>query len=165
MLERMGFELELHNNHFVHDEDDDKWIPVVASRKWVILSGDKRLTSQPVNKEAIITSRARVLLVTDSNSLPEQWAASVIVGRVRIQELLEKHPGPMCIKIGKHAKEHVNVAKEHVFKEARDATKETTEETVPQPADVRGSSDGHPEGQAGAEGPEEKAEGKEAGKD
>jgi hypothetical protein len=111
----MGFEVEIHNTYFVHDEDDDKWIPEVSARKWVILSGDKRLSVEPLNKEAVRSSNAQVLLVTDTNSLPEQWAASIIVGRYRIQELLDKHPGPVFIKIGKQAREHVNVAKEHLL--------------------------------------------------
>jgi hypothetical protein len=69
----MGFEVELHNTYFVHDEDDDKWIPDVAARKWVILSGDKQLCVEPLNKEAVKESKAQVLLVTDTNSIPEQW--------------------------------------------------------------------------------------------
>jgi hypothetical protein len=63
-------------------------------------------------------SKAQVLLVTDANSLPEQWAASVIVGRFCIQELLGKHPDPVFIKIGRQAKDHVNVTKEHLFANA-----------------------------------------------
>jgi len=66
----MGFEVEIHNTYFVHDEDDDKWIPEVSARKWVILSGDKRLSVEPLSKEAVRSSNAQVLLVTDTNSLP-----------------------------------------------------------------------------------------------
>ena len=111
----MGFEVELHKSYFVHDADDDQWIPDVAARRWVILSGDKRLAVEPLNKEAVKMSRAQVLLVTDTNSLPEQWASSIIVGRQKIQELLGKNPGPVFIKIGKQARDHVNVAKEHLY--------------------------------------------------
>ncbi len=111
----MGFEVELHNNYFVHDEDDDRWIPEVAARQWVIPSGDKRLSVEPLNKEAVKQSKAQVLLVTDTNSLPEQWAASIIVGRFRIQELLDRNPGPVFIKIGRQAKDHVAIFKEHLY--------------------------------------------------
>jgi hypothetical protein len=111
MLERMGFEVERHKDHFVHDEDDDKWIPPVSARQWLILTGDKRLSKEPANIEAVLTSRAQVLVVTDSNSLPEQWASAVIVGRQRIQELLDKNPGPTFINIGRYAKDHVNLNK------------------------------------------------------
>lgn len=114
ILVKMGFEVEIHKDYFVEDLEDDKWIPEVASRKWVILSGDKRLAVEPLNKKAVCDSKSQVLLVTDSNSLPEQWAASIIVGRYRIQELLDKHPGPSFIKIGKQARDHVQVVKEHI---------------------------------------------------
>lgn len=107
----MGFEVERHKNHFVHDEDDDKWIPPVTARQWVILSGDKRLSRDPVNIEAVRSSKAQVVMMTDTNSLPEQWAASIIVGRHRIHELLDRHPGPVFIKVGKQAKDHVQVVR------------------------------------------------------
>ena len=118
ILERMGFEVEIHKTYFVHDLDDDKWIPEVSARKWVILSGDKRLASELPNVEAIRANKSQVVLVTDSNSLPEQWAASMIVGRTKIQELLDKNPGPVFIKVGKQAKDHVQVVKDHLFKKA-----------------------------------------------
>ena len=130
----MGFEIEIHKDYFVHDEDDDKWIPVVSARNWVILSGDKRLSMQAINIEAIRSSRAQVLLVTDTNSLPEQWAASIIVGRSRIQELLDRNPGPVFIKIGKQAKDHVEVGRNRVFRQE-------TAETSPEPTMIEGIAD------------------------
>ena len=69
--------------------------------------------------------------MTDTNSLSEQWAASIIVGRRRIQELLEKHPGPVFIKIGKDAREHVNVAKSHLFAGAEGAKTASQEGALP----------------------------------
>jgi hypothetical protein len=141
LLERMGFEVELHNTYFVHDEDDDKWIPDVSARNWVILSGDKRLAVEPLNVEAVRASKAQVLLVSDTRCLPEQWAASIIVGRYRIQELLDKHPGPVFIKIARHAKEHIQPHKQHIFgKVGQDDKKEAVEAADPVPAVVRGGS-------------------------
>jgi hypothetical protein len=152
LLERMGFEVELHNTYFVHDEDDDKWIPDVSARNWVILSGDKRLAVEPLNVEAVRASKAQVLLVSDTRCLPEQWAASIIVGRYRIQELLDKHPGPVFIKIARHAKEHVQPHKQHIFgKVGQDDKKEPIETAVAGPSVVRGGSDRDPEGTTGAE--------------
>jgi hypothetical protein len=158
----MGFEIELHNSYFVPDELDDKWIPEVAGRKWVILTGDKRIATEPINKAAVIASCAQVIMVTDTNSLPEQWAASIIVGRMRLLQLLDKHPGPVFIRVGKHSNEHVKV-----YPVERKKDNEKPQDTAPDPsaAEVRGSGGGHSEGEAGAESPEVKAEGKEAGKE
>jgi hypothetical protein len=111
MLERMGFEVELHNRYFVPDAEDDIWIPEVAARQWVILTADKRLSVEPLNKEAVRSSNAQVLLVSDGKSLPEQWAACLIVGRLKIEQLLDRNPGPVFIMISKHAGDHVNVSR------------------------------------------------------
>lgn len=135
----MGFEVELHNNHFVHDEDDDKWIPQVAARQWVILSGDKRLAVEPSNKEAVRDSKAQVVLVADTNSIPEQWAAAIIVGRFRLHELLDRNPGPVFIKIARQAREHVTLFKEHLYgdKSAESApSKENTQDETAKTASM-----------------------------
>lgn len=130
MLERMGFEVELHNSYFVHDELDDKWIPEVAGRKWAILTGDKRISVDPVNRAAVMSSKAQVIIVSDTNSLPEQWAASIIVGRLRLLELLDKHSGPVFIKVGRYAKDHVTIKDERNNKSNEDQGKQESSADV-----------------------------------
>jgi PIN like domain len=134
----MGFEIERHKEHFRHDEADDVWIPQVAARQWVILSGDKKLSKHTANIEAVRSACAQVILVTDSNSLPEQWAAAMIMGRHKIAELLEKHSGPIFIQLGQQAKDHVRIVKSHVLEKNPEAVqpappaphKEVSSETV-----------------------------------
>ena len=71
-LRRLGFEVEIHKDHFKQEEDDHNWIPPVVGRGWIILSGDKRLSKDAENLAAVKSSKAQVLLVSDTNSVPEQ---------------------------------------------------------------------------------------------
>lgn len=82
-----------------------------AENDWVAISGDKRIRTNPIEKQAIIDSKLRVFILTDSNSLPEEWAAAVIVGSEKIQSVVRKNEGPFYAMVGKRSDNHVSDAK------------------------------------------------------
>ncbi len=59
-----------------------------------------------------MSNNSQLILVTDTNSLPEQWGASIILGRRKIMELLERNPGPSCVRVGKEANDHVRLKRD-----------------------------------------------------
>ncbi|MCI0349226.1 MAG: hypothetical protein L0Z53_07360 [Acidobacteriales bacterium] len=86
--------------------DDPTWIHRCAREKWVAISGDKRLETNPINKNAVIEAKCKVFILTDSNTHPEVWAAAIIVGSYQMKKFIE-NPGPFFVDIGKHAKSHI----------------------------------------------------------
>ena len=68
---------------------------------------------------AVLTSKARVILTTDNNILPEFWAASFIMGRRKISDILDKNPGPLFIQIGHCGSDHVRIVKQHITKSSQ----------------------------------------------
>jgi hypothetical protein len=86
---------------------DPTWVKLCGERNWVIVTGDKRLETQPENRQAVIDAKARVFILSDSESLPEQWAAAIIVGHYKIQEIIDGNVGPFFASIGLRADSHV----------------------------------------------------------
>jgi hypothetical protein len=86
---------------------DPEWVKLCGERNWVIVSGDKRLETQPENRQAVIDAKVRVFILSDSESMPEQWAAAVIVGHYKIQEVIDGNVGPFFASIGLRADGHV----------------------------------------------------------
>jgi hypothetical protein len=122
LLRKVGIEIEQHKDHFKDDEDDEVWIPEVTSRGWVIFTSDKRISKDPVNINAVLKSKAQVILTTDNNLLPEFWGASFVVGRRKLGELLERNPGPIYLQIGHSAGDHVRVVKRNITGRSRAET-------------------------------------------
>jgi hypothetical protein len=116
ILRKVGFDVRVHKecNWLNSDTDDDVWIPDVTGRGWVILSSDKRISKDPVNIRAVLESKAQVVTSSDNNILPEFWGAAFIVGRIRIQELLDQNPGPVFIQMSHCTGDHVKVVKQHI---------------------------------------------------
>lgn len=111
LLREVGFTLhpikEVYPNgkdQFIRDPD---WIKLCGEKNWIVISGDKRLETVPENRQAVIDARARVFLLMDTQSLPEEWAAAVIVGHMRVQEILEANTGPLFVNISKRTGSHL----------------------------------------------------------
>lgn len=57
----------------------------------------------------MIDAKCRIFLLQDSNSLPEEWAAAVIAGRLKIEGVIRDNPeGPFFVNIAKHARNHIS---------------------------------------------------------
>jgi hypothetical protein len=87
---------------------DPIWIARCAAENWIAISGDKRLETNIENRKAIIDAKCMVFLLEDSNSLPEEWAAAIICGRSKIEDIIRKNKtGPFFVNIARNARSHV----------------------------------------------------------
>jgi PIN like domain len=111
MLRELGFAVNPIKEVFPNGKDqfvrDPDWIKLCAEKHWVIISGDKRLETVPENKQAVIDAKARVFLLMDSESFPQEWAAAIIVGHDRIKEILDANQGPFFVNISKRTGHHL----------------------------------------------------------
>lgn len=92
------------------DIKDPEWIARCAREGWVAISGDKGLIKNVENRKALVDAKLRLFLLGDTHSLPEEWAAAVIVGRPKIESVTRKNPGPFYAKISRHSRSHVTHA-------------------------------------------------------
>lgn len=111
-LRRAGFKV---NSIFevypgtTHDfVSDPEWIKLCGEKGWIAVSGDKRLETVPENRQAVIEAKARIFVLSDSNSPPEVWAAAIIVGHYKMLDYLESNHGPFFVSVGKRSDKHVS---------------------------------------------------------
>jgi len=77
------------------DADDREWIGLCGQQQWVIISGDKNISRVPEERQAVINARCKVFMFDDSDvTRTEDWAASVLVARKHILELVLRTNGP-----------------------------------------------------------------------
>jgi hypothetical protein len=86
---------------------DPEWIRHCGEKNWIVVTGDKRIENVPENRQAVIDAKAKVFLVNDSNSHPEEWAAAVIVGHYKMQEIIDGNLGPFFVNIRRRADSHI----------------------------------------------------------
>jgi len=108
MLRELKAAFERHSSHYMQDEDDDVWIPDVTRRGWIIISGDKGIENDGINRQAVIDSKAKVFVLSDTNSRGIEWAASLVLAHKRIIEIAEKNDGPFYCTVNKGSASHVD---------------------------------------------------------
>jgi hypothetical protein len=111
MLRRAGFTVhhifEVYPNKEHETIEDPVWIKMCGEKGWIAVSGDKRLETVPENRQAVIESKLKAFILTDSNSKPEVWAAAIIVGHFRMDEIIDGNNGPFFVNVGKRSDGHV----------------------------------------------------------
>lgn len=107
MLNDLQLAFEPHSRYYAHTEEDHIWIPSVAGRGWVIISGDKGLESDGINRKSVIESKAKVFILADSNSRGAEWAASLVLAYKKIVRLSLENVGPFYCRVNKGSDSHV----------------------------------------------------------
>ena len=115
MLRRVGLKVRTiyqvypRNKH--QKVKDPQWIAKCGKEGWVAISGDKRIERNVENKQAVIDAKCKLFLLTDTNSLPEEWASAIILGREKISSVIRKNEGPFFATISKRSDTHVTNAR------------------------------------------------------
>lgn len=98
-LRAAGLRVERHADHFAHDADDDDWLPQVAQRDWVILSNDQRMLRRPIERDAVIVSGARLLILIGANAKAVDLATNFVNTRALVFAFLVEHAAPYIAKV------------------------------------------------------------------
>jgi len=86
---------------------DTEWIQKCGENNWIVITGDKRIETVPENRQAVIDAKAKVFLLNDSNSKPEVWAAAILLGQYKMQDIIDGTTGPFFATVGKRCDSHV----------------------------------------------------------
>jgi hypothetical protein len=76
------------------DVPDEQWIPVVASRGWLIITRDRRIERRPAERAAVIANSAQVVAITSRERLTVWHQLEIVMSRWRDIEQVVELPGP-----------------------------------------------------------------------
>ena len=98
-LRGVGRTVEVHHDHFRHDEADDVWIKQVSLRGWVILTKDLNIRRNPLEFKALVSNGARAFLLHPGNITGPEMAA--IFGRALagMERVLGRQAPPFIAKV------------------------------------------------------------------
>ena len=98
-LEAAGLAIQRHHDHFAHDTPDEAWLPQVAAREWIAVTGDQKILRRPLALAVIERSRATLLVVVGNHAPARELAANFINTLPKIERLLETMDPPAAAKI------------------------------------------------------------------
>lgn len=108
LLRDLDVNVEVHRRHYLPAAPDPEWIADAAGRGWVIISGDKGIREDGVNRHAVIKARAKIFLLADTTSRGAEWAASLVMARKKILRIADQNNGPFYCVVEKGTEHHVH---------------------------------------------------------
>lgn len=95
-----GAKVELHDDHFDQNMPDPDWLAVVGERGWVVITRDKYIRRNPLERAAFERAGVRGFVLTGGGSIPEDAALLVrcLPGMAR---RVAERPGPLLFAISR----------------------------------------------------------------
>jgi len=81
------------------ETSDDAWIRDVASKGYIIVTSNKTIETDPIERQAVIESKAKVFFLEEKNSRAVHWAAAIIVSKAKIYEVVRENEGPFFMNV------------------------------------------------------------------
>jgi len=91
-LTKLGVRFERHLSHFSRGTLDESWLPIVGKNGWVLLTADKRIRYNLLEKRALDKNRVREFVFASGNMSGQEMAEALEQG---IRKMLR-----MCSRIG-----------------------------------------------------------------
>src|SRR5262249_48808690 len=95
-LQAKGAHVEVHRDHYKADEDDQIWLPEVASKGWVIISQNQ---FNELEREAIRNAGGRAFLIVHADMKGQVEAVMVAASLPKMLRILKANKPPFIARL------------------------------------------------------------------
>ena len=98
-LRLLGVDAEAHQDHFAQDAPDEEWLAGVSAHGWIVLTNDKRIRFNEIERQALLTHRIGCFVFTRGNRT--RWEQVQIIARAwdRMQEVIGTMTRPFVYSV------------------------------------------------------------------
>jgi hypothetical protein len=101
-LTKLEIRFERHLEHFDRGAPDEKWLPLVGKNGWALLTADKRIRYNLLEKRALAQNLVREFVFASGNLSGNDMAAALEAASAKIQRLCRKTKPPFVAAITKN---------------------------------------------------------------
>lgn len=102
-LKEIGLNIEKHDDHFEQNTLDVVWLEECGNRDWVIISSDKAIKKNFLEKQALMKSNLASFFFTTANLISEQQFQIVEKAIKRIANVISSNKKPFIAKLDKES--------------------------------------------------------------
>lgn len=99
LLRAAGAKVEVHLDHFSGDAPDTQWIPQVAQRGWVLITKDKNIRRNPLERAAYERAGLRGFVATGHDLSGRELGELLVRCVDGMLRRVHKRPGPLMFAI------------------------------------------------------------------
>jgi hypothetical protein len=101
VLRAAGWKIELHGDHFKDDTPDEDWLLQVGAKGWVVLTKDKNIRHNEVERRAVVVANIRMFTLPSGNWKGQEMVDAYLNGRPKMGRVLKKQPAPFVAVVYK----------------------------------------------------------------
>lgn len=101
-----------HLNHFDRGTPDETWLPLVGSKGWLLLTTDKRIRYNFLEKRALEQNSIREFVFTSGNMSGQEMAAALELALPKMRKLCRKVKPPFVAAITRAGEVHLRWPKD-----------------------------------------------------
>lgn len=104
-----GIKHQRHGQHFPPGTQDTDWLPFVGEKGWTLITKDKRIRFNDLEKATVIDYRVREFYFTSGNYSGADMATMLIEALPEIIRLYRKQAPPFIASITKAGRVHLRL--------------------------------------------------------
>jgi predicted nuclease of predicted toxin-antitoxin system len=98
-LRNVGATVEIHDDHFSQDINDEDWLRIVGERNWVVLTKDKKIASRSLELEAVAEGNVRLFALVGGNVRGVVMAQAFVNALENMQKFIRGNQAPFIAKV------------------------------------------------------------------
>jgi hypothetical protein len=106
-LTNLGVRFERHLARFPPGALDETWLPVIGANRWVLLTTDKRIRYNFLEKRALEENAVREFVFTSGNMSGQDMAAALALALPKMRRLCGKLKPPFVAAITRTGEVHL----------------------------------------------------------
>jgi hypothetical protein len=103
-LKEIGLNIEKHDDHFEQNTLDITWLEKCGEMNWVVISSDKTIKKNFLEKEALMKSNLASFFFTSASLTSDQQIEIIKKGLKRIVNILSSNKRPFIARLDKEGK-------------------------------------------------------------
>ncbi len=98
-LREARLEVEIHDDHFPQNAEDEVWLREVGRRGWIVLTKDQKIRYRPTELNALIIGRVGAFVLTAGDLQGAEMAEIFIKALPKIRRLIEINSPPYIASV------------------------------------------------------------------
>jgi PIN like domain len=106
-LTKLAVRFERHLDHFSPGTPDEAWLPLVGSNGWILLTSDKRMRYNLLEKHALRIHAVREFVFTSGNMSGQDMAAALELALNKMLSFCRRNKPPFVASITRTGEVHL----------------------------------------------------------
>jgi len=98
---------ERHLDHFPRGIADEEWLPKVGANNWILLTGDKRIRYNLLEKRALQANAVREFVFASGNMSGLEMAVALEAALTKMRQFCKKLRPPFVVAITRAGEVHL----------------------------------------------------------